>query len=190
MTTGTSSDAAGGPPRPSGRSSRPPDPARTGASSSTSSIEAGRIGRPHGLDGSFHVVGPDPDLLAGPFTVGGVERDVSRRSGTDARPILRLSGIDTREAIDALRGHPLLADRAAAPPLDEDEYWADDLVGLAVTDGDRTVGTVERVLSYPSCELLVVGELLIPLVGDAVRDVDLAAGRVDVDLGFLGADAG
>ncbi len=121
------------------------------------------------------------------MTVAGESREVVRRSGTDAKPILRLRGLDTREAVEALRGEPLLADRAAAPPLEEDEYWADDLVGLAVTDGERRVGTVEQVLSYPSCELLVVGDLLIPLVGDAVRDVDLAAGRVDVDLGFLGA---
>ena len=122
--------------------------------------------------------------------MAGVGRDVVRRSGTDDKPILRLDGIDTREAVEALRGEPLLADRAAAAPLEDDEYWADDLVGLAVTDGERAVGTIERVLSYPSCELLVVGELLIPLVGDAVRDVDLVARRVDVDLGFLGADAG
>jgi 16S rRNA processing protein RimM len=77
-------------------------------------------------------------------------------------------------------------DRTLAPPLEEDEYWADDLVGLVVVDGDREVGRVERVVSLPSCEVLEVGELLIPLVGDAVRDVDLAAGRVDVDLAFLG----
>jgi 16S rRNA processing protein RimM len=130
---------------------------------------------------------PEPELLAGPLVVAGVAREVVRRAGTDAKPILRLTGVDSRAAAEALRGEPLLADRAAATPLEEDEYWADDLVGLAVTDGERPVGTVERVLSYPSCELLVVGDLLIPLVGDAVRDVDLAAGRVDVDLGFLGA---
>jgi 16S rRNA processing protein RimM len=110
-----------------------------------------------------------------------------RRAGTDARPIVKLAGIDSREAVEALRGEPLLADREAAPPLDADEFWASDLVGLAVTDGARGIGTVERVLSYPSCEVLVVGDLLVPLVGDAVRDVDLAAGRVDVDLAFLGA---
>jgi 16S rRNA processing protein RimM len=187
MTTGTSSDAADGPPRPSGRSSRPPDPARTSASSSTSSIEAGRVGRPHGLDGAFHVTRPDADLLAGPFTLAGVEREILRRAGTDAAPILRLSGVETREAADALRGEPLWVPREVAPPLEADEYWAEDLVGLAVVDGDREVGTVERVLSYPSCELLVVGDLLIPLVDDAVRSVDLDGGRVDVDLGYLGA---
>ena len=133
--------------------------------------------------------GADADLLAaagGRVSVAGVERTLTRRAGTDAKPILRLTGINTRDAVEALRGEPLLVDRSLAPPLEEDEYWGEDLVGLAVTDGDRAVGTIERVLSYPSCEVLVVGERLIPLVGDAVRDVDLAAGRVDVDLAFLG----
>src|SRR3954454_19913588 len=118
MTTGTSSDEAGGPPRPSGRSSRPPAPGTTSASSSTSSIEAGRVGRPHGLDGSFHVTGPETELLAGQVTLPGAPRDVPRRAGTDAAPILRLEGIDAREAVEALRGEPLLVDRSSAPPLE------------------------------------------------------------------------
>jgi 16S rRNA processing protein RimM len=156
-------------------------------------VEAGRIGRPHGLDGAFHVTRPEPDLLAVgiPVVVAGAAREVVRRAGTDAAPIVRLRDVTTREAAEALRGEPLWVQRAAAPPLEADEYWADDLVGLTVRDGDRPVGRVERVLALPSCEVLVVArdageELLVPLVGDAVRDVDMAAGRVDVDLEFLG----
>jgi 16S rRNA processing protein RimM len=127
----------------------------------------------------------DPELLTPDvLTVGGVARRVIRRAGTAERPILRLEGLETRSAIEALRGEPLLVER---PPLEEDEWWADDLVGLRVVDGAREVGVVERVLSLPSCEVLEVGELLIPLVSDAVRDVDLAAGVVDVDLAFLDA---
>jgi 16S rRNA processing protein RimM len=61
-----------------------------------------------------------------------------------------------------------------------------------VTDGARAVGTVRRMLELPSVEVLEVeregGEdLLVPMVGDAVRSVDVPARRVDVDLGFLGA---
>jgi 16S rRNA processing protein RimM len=134
------------------------------------------------------VVRPEPDLLSPtiPLRVAGVVRHIVRRAGTDDRPILRLRGLDTREAVEALRGEPLWIDRAAAPPLEDDEYWATDLVGLVVVDGDREVGRVDRVRALPSCEVLEVGDLLIPLVGDAVRGVDLAAGRVDVDLAFLG----
>jgi 16S rRNA processing protein RimM len=110
-----------------------------------------------------------------------------RRSGTDAKPLLRLEGVGSRAAAEALKGEPILVARELAPPLEEDEWWAEDLVGLRVVDGTREVGVVERVLSLPSCDVLEVGELLIPLVSDAVRDVDVSAGVVDVDLAFLDA---
>ena len=122
-----------------------------------------------------------------PVVVAGVARRLARLAGTEAKPIVRLDGVSHRNDVEALRGEPLWVAREDAPPLDEDEFWADDLVGLTVADGPREVGVVEKVLSMPSCELLVVGELLIPLVDDAVRSVDLEAGRVDVDLEFLGA---
>jgi ribosomal 30S subunit maturation factor RimM len=82
--------------------------------------------------------------------------------------------------------------RSAAPELDEDEWWATDLEGCAVRDGDREVGVVARLLALPSCEVLEVRragdapDLLVPLVRDAVRDVDLDGRVIDVDLQFLG----
>jgi 16S rRNA processing protein RimM len=131
----------------------------------------------------------DPELLADriPITIAGAVREVIRRGGTPERPVLRVRGVETREDAEALRGEPIMVSRADAPPLTEDEWWAEDLVGLRVVDGERQVGVVGRVLSYPSCEVLEVGELLVPLVGDAVRDVDLERGVVDVDLAFLDA---
>ncbi len=91
--------------------------------------------------------------------------------------------MDSRAAAEALRGEPLLAEMTLA----EGEWWAKDLVGLRVVDGDREVGVVERVVAYPSCEVLVVGDLLVPLIDDAVRDVDIERGVVDVSLEFLDA---
>jgi 16S rRNA processing protein RimM len=125
--------------------------------------------------------------LGTPVRVAGRDTRIERRAGTDAKPIIRLEGIAGREELEAVRGEPLFVAREHAPPLEEDEYWADDLVGLTVVDGAQAVGRVERVLSLPSCEVLVVGDLLIPLIGDAVRDVDVPGGRIDVDLAFLGA---
>ena len=82
--------------------------------------------------------------------------------------------------------------RSAAPALDEDEYWAEDLEGCAVRDGEVAVGVVERLLAYPSCDLLEVRRdddlLLVPLVRDAVRSVDVAARVIDIDLAFLGEE--
>jgi 16S rRNA processing protein RimM len=136
-----------------------------------------------------------PELLGvgDAVTVAGRSLQVERRAGTDARPIVRLSGCSTRDAAERLRGEPLLVSRAAAPPLEEDEYWAEDLVGCTVIGAQRTVGTVRRLLAYPSCELLEVERaggggvaLLVPLVRDAVRSVDVDARRIEIDLEFLG----
>jgi len=113
---------------------------------------------------------------------------IVRRIGTDQSPVVRLEGCETRTAIEALHGQPLLVDPADAPPLEEGEHWAHEYVGCVVHDGEREVGVVARLVELPSVEALEVGDLLIPLVRDAVRSVDMAGRRIDVDLRFLGAD--
>jgi 16S rRNA processing protein RimM len=90
-----------------------------------------------------------------------------------------------------LRGAQLSVPAAAVPALEEGEYWAHELTGCLVVDGDRTVGEVRRMLPLPSCEALEVardqgGDLLVPMVRDAIRSVDVRARRIDVDLSFLG----
>lgn len=155
-------------------------------------IEAGRVGRPHGLDGSFHVTRPDARLLAGrtELLVDGVLRQIERRAGTPERPILRLAGSAGREAAEALRGAQLAVPAAEAPPLEAGEFWAHELEGCVVVDGERRVGEVRRMLPLPSCEALEVAlddgdELLVPMVRDAIRSVDVRGRRIDVDLAFL-----
>jgi len=157
-------------------------------------LRAGVVGRPHGLDGSFHVADPVASLLelGTEIRLGEARREIVRLAGRDDRPIVRLEGCDHRDAAEALRGQELFVARAAAPELEEDEWWAADLEGCAVRDGDREVGVVARLLALPSCEVLEVtraGEgpdLLVPLVRDAVRDVDVDGRVIDVDLQFLG----
>jgi 16S rRNA processing protein RimM len=157
-------------------------------------LRAGVVGRPHGLDGSFHVADPVAALLDVDIEVrlGGARRTIVRLAGHDERPIVRLEGCDDRAAAEALRGQELCVARTRAPELEEDEWWATDLEGCTVRDGDRDVGVVARLLALPSCEVLEVTragdapDLLVPLVRDAVRDVDLDRRIIDVDLQFLG----
>ncbi len=158
---------------------------------------AGRVGRPHGLDGSFHVLEPNPPLLElGTMVLAGNrELRIVRRAGTERQVILRLEGCEDRSAAEAIRGQEILVGRERAPELEDDEWWAEDLEGCAVHDGAVDVGSVTRLLALPSCEVLEVrradgaGELLVPLVADAVRMVDVQARRIEIDLRFLGEDA-
>lgn len=156
------------------------------------SLLAGRVGRPHGLDGSFHVNDSSASLPGpgGSLLVGGQETEVIGRKGTDARPILRVRLAATREAADALRGRELRVARTLAPALEPDEYWAEDLVGCVVAAGGRELGEVSRLIGYPSCEVLEVGALLVPMVRDAIVEVDVAGRRIEVDAAFLGLDEG
>ncbi len=154
-----------------------------------SELHAGRVGRPHGLDGSFHVTRPRPALLAlgGNVRVADRVREIVRRSGTDERPILRLDGVTDREGAEGLRGADLYVERAAAPALQEGEFWAEDLEGcVVVTAAGDELGRVGALRALPSCEVLEVGDLLVPMVADAVRSVDVQARRIVVDERFLG----
>jgi 16S rRNA processing protein RimM len=139
------------------------------------------------------VTRPDAVLLAlsDEIYVRGLPERIERRAGTDERPILRLAGHAGREAADALRGAPLAVPAERVPPLGEGEYWAHELAGCAVWDGERRVGEVRRMLPLPSCEALEVareegGDLLVPMVRDAIRAVDVAGRRIEIDLSFLG----
>jgi 16S rRNA processing protein RimM len=156
-------------------------------------LRAGVVGRAHGLDGSFHVAEPVAALLelGGEVRLGETRRQIVRLAGHEARPIVRVEGCEDRSAAEALRGQELMVPRDVAPELEKDEWWATDLEGCVVRDGDREVGVVARLLALPSCEVLEVSrpagpDLLVPLVTDAVRDVDLEHGVIDVDLRFLG----
>ena len=161
-------------------------------------ISVGRIGRAHGLDGSFYVTQPRERVLSGAqaLIIDDVEIALVRHDGTASRPILRLAGVVSREAIERLRGTDLWMRRADAPPLEEDEWYAEDLIGCRVVDGELAVGVVAKLLPYPSCDLLEVQRpiagakaLWVPLISDAVRTVDLDAQTIDVNLAFLGEDA-
>jgi 16S rRNA processing protein RimM len=168
-------------------------------------VSAGRVGRAHGLDGSFYVTGARPRLLGlgTEIVVAGRQMAVVRRAGTDEHPIVRLQGVEDRSAAEALRGLDLTVDSEQMPALEEGEWWASELEGCEVVDGERHVGTVVRLLELPSCEALEVQlgtpatqgsesasaepteKLLVPMVRDAIRHVDATHRRIDIDMSFL-----
>jgi 16S rRNA processing protein RimM len=174
--------------------SGPPGGAAEGASETPRRLTVGRVGRPHGLDGSFYVTRPISRLLqlGAPLTVGESRTaEIVRRSGTDAHPIVRLAGVDDRDGAQALRGQQLTLASDRAPALEPGEWWEHELVGCEVRDGQTLLGTVSGLLELPSCEALEVtpaaggSAVLVPLVKDAIRSMQPRSRRIEVDLEFL-----
>ena len=99
----------------------------------------------------------------------------------------RLSGIETKEQADALKGATLWADRAALPSLPDDEFYHADLIGLAVYDaGGGRVGSIRAVQDHGAGDILEIArpgaaELLVPFTRAAVPMVEIAGGRVVID---------
>jgi 16S rRNA processing protein RimM len=138
-------------------------------------VTAGRVGKPHGLDGSFYVEGAcHPLPLDTSVFIGDRPHVITRRAGTDDRPIIRLSDLHDSTP---LRGHVLLIEAALA----EDEWLASDLIGSAVAGH----GCVRRVIDGPSCSVLELDDgTLVPFVSDAIRSV--GDGVIEVNEEFLG----
>jgi 16S rRNA processing protein RimM len=138
-------------------------------------VTAGRVGKPHGLDGSFYVDSASHPLAVGTtLTIADRPHEVERRAGTDERPLIRLSGLDDPRE---LRGELLLVDAELA----EDEWLAADLLRCSVPGRGRVV----RVLDGPSCSVLELEDgTLVPFVSDAVKSVE--GDEIQLNEGFLG----
>ena len=107
-----------------------------------------------------------------PVTVVG-----SKRSG--GRPVVRVEP-------PVPRGAELTLPRSELPETEEDEYYAFELVGLAVEDeGGRALGCVVDVAPGVANDVLELDSgLALPLVGECVREVDLERRRIVIGVGF------
>lgn len=158
-------------------------------------IQIGVVGKPHGVRGGFYMDGPvdPPALVAGlEVHIGDAVYTLASRGGTDKRPLLNLNEIGSKEAIAELRGEMVRAARSDLTPLGEGEWFADDLIGLAVVDSaGRALGEVTRMNNYPSADVLEVAlgdgeQLLLPMIRDAIVSIDPDGSGVTVDSDFLG----
>jgi 16S rRNA processing protein RimM len=138
-------------------------------------VTAGRVGKPHGLDGSFYVDGASHPLAVGTtLTIADRPHEVERRAGTDERPLIRLSGVDDPRDV---RGELLLVEAELA----EDEWLASDLMSCSVPGRGRVV----RVLDGPSCSVLELEDgSLVPFISDVIRSVE--GGEIQLNEDFLG----
>jgi len=171
-------------------------------------IEVGRISRPHGVRGEVRVT-PDSDNperfapgsvlharpgragLAGLQEAHPISLTVQTVRGDEAFPIVGFREVGDRDAAERLNGYVLEVRASELPELEEDEYYPFDLQGLEVRSPEGTVvGRVVDAVDSPAHAILIVGlaeggELMVPFVEAAVPTVDIEAGFLVIDSGFL-----
>jgi 16S rRNA processing protein RimM len=162
---------------------RPRSTSRSSLLNDTERVTVGRVGKSHGLDGSFVVeqASEAPERFkvgAELFVAGELAKVVSSRQAR-GRPVIRL---DRRVE----RGATLEIPRDALEPAGEDEYYVFQLVGLSVEEeGGGELGTVVDVAPGVANDVLELDTgLLLPMVEDCVRQVDVTAKRIVVAPGF------
>ena len=149
-------------------------------------IEAGEIVTTHGVRGEVKVLCwlDDPEMLC--------EFDRCRIAGKDYTMeqvrvqktcnLVKLSGIDTMEAAQAMRGKTIELYRE---DIDEEVIFASELIGMDVYTEDKLIGKIREVLDYPGNSVYVVKgeyEYMIPAVKQFILNTDMEANRMDVKL--------
>lgn len=149
--------------------------------------------KPHGLAGEVQVqiLTDFPDrfdtlktvYLGEHYTPAVLESQ--RRHGR--RILLKFEGCEDREEADKLRGELIYVPVDEAVPLEEDEYYVHEIVGLqAWTTEGEYLGRIEEVIHTGSNDVYVVRdsvrETLIPALSDVVLKIDTEQGRIEVQL--------
>lgn len=154
-------------------------------------LAIGRVARPFGVQGELRVqlfteypeqlgrlrtvyLGPQAE----PWGVAGVRLH-------KGNALFKLVGCDNRIEAEALRGALVQIAREDAVPLEEDEYYEHQIVGMAVVEEDGTyLGKVAEIISTGANDVFVVagpgGELLLPAIESVILEIDLDADQMMV----------
>jgi len=151
------------------------------------------IGAPHGVRGEVRLRTFTADPMAvrdyGPLSDAAGARTFTIASLRAAKDhlIVRLAGVDSREAAEALTRLRLYVPRERLPPAADDEFYYADLIGLAAATADGTpFGTVVAVHDFGAGDLLEIAPaaggptIMLPFTKEVVPEIDVAAGRIVV----------
>ncbi len=149
-------------------------------------IEAGEIVTTHGLKGEMKVLPwvDSPDILYefDRCRIGGAEYKIETCRIQKSCNLLKVTGIDTVEAAQAMRGKTVELFRE---DIDSDVIFAAELIGVEVYAAGALLGKITDVLDYPSSSVYVVTgehEYMIPAVKQFILSTDLDANRMEVTI--------
>ena len=149
-------------------------------------IEAGEIVTTHGVRGEMKVLPwvDSPEVLCefDRVRIDGKEYEVESCRIQKSCNLLKLSGIDTMEAAQAMRGKTVELYRE---DIDDEVIFAAELIGVEVFADGICIGKIKEVLDYPGNSVYVVRgehEYMIPAVKQFILSTDVDANRMQVRL--------
>jgi 16S rRNA processing protein RimM len=156
-------------------------------SSGNELVVVGRVGRPHGLDGSFFVDDASDDSerfrVGAVLHVRGEPAHIVSSKRARGRPVIRLETAVSR-------GEELTVRRSELPALGDGSFYVFQLVGLEAVDEDgRRVGRVVDVAPGPANDVLELDSgLSLPMHEECILRIDLASGTIVVAPGYTELD--
>ena len=149
-------------------------------------IEAGEIVTTHGVKGEVKVMPwvDGPELLCefDRCCIAGKEYEIVSCRIQMSCNLVKLSGVDTMEAAQAMRGKVIELYRE---DIDDEVIFAAELIGVEVYADDALLGKITDVLDYPGNSVYVVTgdhEYMIPAVKEFVLSTDLDSNTMQVKI--------
>lgn len=155
-----------------------------------SAVCVGRLLSPHGVQGDVkvHPLSDFPERFrpGAHLWLDGVPVRIERSRWQGRVVVLKLEGIDNREAVEARRDHGLFVPEPAKL-REENVFYIHDIIGLTVSDqSGEELGRVSDVFATGSNDVYVVdgpmGQLLLPALDDVILSVDIEGGRMTVEV--------
>ncbi len=153
-------------------------------------IPVGRVVAAHGIKGEIKLRYYNEDVTASPqyhsffIEENGAKRELkaSRSRLQGSVFLIKFEGLESADAVRFLVGKELFVNVEQLAPLEQDEYYDYQLVGLTVMAGDRVVGKVIDVMHTKANDVLVVGarEALVPMTGDYILQINVEEGLVRI----------
>lgn len=157
----------------------------------------GKIVNTHGIKGEVRVM-PTTDFVTERFAKGQdlylqqagqpLKLTVETARQHKGFILVKFVGYDNINDVQGFRDHELMVSAADQQPLDDGQYYYHQIIGLDVkTTDDETIGTIKEILSPGANDVWVVQrpgkkDLLLPVIDDVVKDVDLDKNEVLVEL--------
>ena len=148
-------------------------------------IDAGEIVTTHGVRGEVKVLTwlDSPEMLCefDRCRIDGIEYKVESCRVQKTCNLLKLQGVETMEAGQALRGKVIQLYRK---DISSDVIFGDELIGVEVFSDGKKIGEITEVLDYPGNSVYVInnGKYMIPAVKEFVLSTDIDQNEMQVKL--------